>query len=93
MTDLDVLLQEIDALSSEDLKKVLDHIMERRVAYWIVPGEHLAKIREILQPVHEEIKASGMTSAEVDDLLDDALQEVRRERRAQSLHMLQPPSE
>jgi hypothetical protein len=36
---------------------------------------------EILAPVHEDFRASGMTEGELDALLDEALRESRAERR------------
>jgi hypothetical protein len=42
----------------------------------------LAKLslRDILAPVHEDFRKSGMTEAELDTLLQDALSQARAER-------------
>jgi hypothetical protein len=38
--------------------------------------------REIMAPVHEEFRQSGMTEPELETLLDDALADSRAERKA-----------
>ena len=40
--------------------------------------------REILAPIHDDFKKSGMTEPELDHLLQDALTETRATRRSQS---------
>ncbi len=42
----------------------------------------LPTFAEILAPVHEDFRRSGMTEAELDTLLEGALAEARKERRA-----------
>jgi hypothetical protein len=51
-------------------------------AWWVVPPENLARIKEILRPVHED--AAHLTDEEIDTAIDEALAEVRRERKAKS---------
>jgi hypothetical protein len=41
----------------------------------------LPTFAEVLAPVHEDFRASGMTQAELDALLEGTLAEVRKERR------------
>jgi alcohol dehydrogenase class IV len=41
-------------------------------------------IYDLFEPVRTAVAESGMTEEEVDQILDDALEEVRRERDAQS---------
>ncbi len=36
---------------------------------------------EIVAPVHEDFRKSGMTEGELEDFIDDLVQEVRQERR------------
>lgn len=40
-------------------------------------------LREILAPVHQDVESSAMTEGELDSTLTEALQQSRRERRAQ----------
>jgi hypothetical protein len=39
-------------------------------------------LAEILAPIHQSVRASGMTVPQVDALIDDAIAESRRERRS-----------
>ncbi len=39
-------------------------------------------LRDILSPVHDDFRHSGLTDSEVDELLDDAVDEARSERRS-----------
>ena len=41
-------------------------------------------LRQILAPVHEDFKKSGMTEPELDDLLQDSISETRASRHTQS---------
>jgi len=81
MTNLDALLETIDQLSPGELEAVYRHIEARRRAttWWIVPPENLRKIDELLRPVQEE--AAQMPEDEVNRVIDEAIAEVRRERR------------
>ena len=81
MADIQALKAVIDDLSSEELDEIYNHLMQRRQAgYWLVPSENLEQILEIIRPVHEA--AAQMTEQEIDDLIDEALDAVRRERKA-----------
>jgi len=42
------------------------------------------RLRDILSPVHEDFRNSGMTAGDLDALLNDALSEVRHERSSDS---------
>jgi hypothetical protein len=42
-------------------------------------------LRDILGPVHEDFRQSGMSEADLDALLDETLAEVRTERRSDSV--------
>lgn len=82
MADLQTLIVAVDELSSSDLETLYQHIIARRHQGWVVPAENIAQIEEIMRPVHEE--AAGMTEMEINDAIDDAIQEVRREREGKS---------
>ncbi len=80
MTDLQTLLTEIDELPPEELETVYRHIVQRRHAsYWLVPGENLKAIQEMMRPVYEQ--TAQMTDEEINAAIDEALDEVRRERK------------
>lgn len=80
MSDLDQILTEIDTLSADELERLYQHIAKRRQArYWLVSGEVIGQLRDIMAPVHAQ--ASRMSDTEIDALIDEALYEVRHERR------------
>ena len=80
MTDLDRILTEVDALSADELEQLYQHIAKRRqVRYWLVSGEVIGQLQDIMTPVHAQ--ASHMSDTEIDTLIDEALYEVRHERR------------
>ena len=83
MTDLEHLLTEIDELSAEELETVYRHIVQRRqVSYWLIPGERLKAIQEIMQPVYEQ--SAHLTDEEINAAIDEALDEVRSEQKSQT---------
>ena len=45
-------------------------------------NRHLPSLSQILAPIHEEFRQSGMTEEELETLLEGELAEHRRERRA-----------
>lgn len=76
MTDLQELLTGIDDLSPDELEQVYRRVVQRRSpAYWLVPGTNLKSILEIMRPVYEQ------TASMSDEEIDEALNEVRRERK------------
>jgi hypothetical protein len=80
MADLEMLLKAVDELSPEELHKLYDYVeQKRRTSWWVVPPEKLAEIAEIMRPVQEE--ASSMAEEEINEVIDEAIAEVRRERK------------
>jgi hypothetical protein len=80
MADLQTVIKAVDELSQDDLDKLYRHLLERRQAsWWVVPSENIAKIEELMRPVHEE--AAQMTEDEINQVIDQAITEVRRERK------------
>jgi hypothetical protein len=80
MSEVDKLLQEIDTLSPMELERIYQHIVQRRQpGYWLIPGENLKRIRDIMQPVYEQ--ADEMSDEEIDAAIDEALDEVRGEHK------------
>jgi hypothetical protein len=80
MADLEMLFRAVDDLSPDELNKLHDYIEQRRrVTWWVVPPENLEKVAEIMRPVQED--AAQMSEEEVNAVIDEAIAEVRRERR------------
>ena len=83
--DLQSLMDAVDSLPPDDFRKLLDHMQQRRtIEIGIVPPENLAKLKEVMRPVHEE--AANMSEEEINQTIDEAIAEVRRERKAQNRH-------
>ena len=78
-TDLESILTAIDKLSPDDQAHVADHLYRLRHQGWIVPRENINKLKEVLRPVHEE--AATMTEEEINAAIDEAIAEVRNERK------------
>jgi hypothetical protein len=81
MTDLQELFRTIDSLSNEEFDQLRAYVEKRNriVKWWIVPPENIERIFEIMRPVQEE--AAQMSEEEVNAAIDEAIAEVRRERR------------
>jgi glutamyl-tRNA reductase len=85
MSDLQGLFEQIDRLSAEDFERLYRYVQRHRrsqLSWWIVPPESLERIDEIMRPVQEE--AAEMPEEEVNAAIDQAIAEVRRERKAKS---------
>jgi hypothetical protein len=75
------------ALPPEDERK----LAERAAANGQEMSEYVQKLikkdidqpsfAEILAPIHEAVRASGMGEAEIDGVIDDAIADSRRQRR------------
>ncbi len=80
MADLQTVIKAVDELSPDDLDELYRHIVERRQAdWWIVSPDNIARIEEVLRPVHEE--AAQMTEDEINAVIDQAIAETRHERK------------
>ncbi|MBC7810618.1 MAG: hypothetical protein H7175_05695 [Burkholderiales bacterium] len=80
MADLRTLFRAVDELSREELKQLREYVEHRqRNAWWIVPPENLAQIAEVMRPVREA--ADQMSEDEINAAIDEAINEVRRERK------------
>jgi len=83
MADLEALLTTIDTLEEDELEHIYRHIAQRRkTGYWLIPGENLQAIRQIMQLVHEQ--NATMTEEEINAAIDESLTEVRLERQAKT---------
>lgn len=80
MTNIETLFRVIDALKPDELNRLHDYIEQRRLSmWWVVPPENLEKIAEVMRPVQEE--AAQMSEAEINAVIDEAIAEVRHERK------------
>ncbi len=80
MADLQTVLKAVDELSQDELDELYRHIVDRRQAdWWIVAPDNIARIEDVLRPVHEE--AARMTEEEINAAIDEAIAEVRHERK------------
>ena len=80
MTNLETIFQTIEELSSEELDQVYQYIQQRRqTTPWSVSQENIRELKTVLGDVHQE--AESMTDDEINTLIDDALDEVRSERK------------
>jgi hypothetical protein len=85
MIDLEQLYTLIDSLPREALDQLEQYIQQRRqTAVWVVSPAQLKTIETLLKSVHDSI--SHIPDAEIEAVLDEALDEVRRERKTQSRH-------
>ncbi len=81
MTDMQTVFRAVDEMTPEELHQLQRYIRERHGArWWVVPAENLRKIDELMRPVQEQ--ATQMSEEEVNQVIDEALAEVRRERRS-----------
>jgi len=81
MVDIQALKSAIDDLSPHELDEMYRYIEQRRQrTWWIVPHENLKQIEEVMRPVRDE--AAQMTEDEINAAIDEAIDEVRRERKA-----------
>ena len=85
MSDLRDILAAVDALTTEDLVKLRRYVDEktRTVIYSLSP-EQLAELDELFRPVQDD--AAGMTDQEIDAAIEEAVMEVRHERKTKGSH-------
>jgi hypothetical protein len=83
MSDLQTLLSTVDHLTPAELDALNRYVEKRRQQlWWVISSENLARLDEVMRPVQEE--ASHMTDAEIDEVISQAIAEVREERDHQS---------
>lgn len=69
-------LQAQAAASGKDIETFVREAVEVKLA---VAGQ---SFREIMAPVHEDFRKSGMSEQELESLVDEAVAEVRADRKA-----------
>jgi hypothetical protein len=67
------------AATGKDVATLVREAVEEKLRTALPP------FAEILAPVHEDVRQSGLTQEELDALLDGALAETRRERQDKAL--------
>lgn len=85
MVDMQRLYELIDELPRQELEQLDRYIQQRRLTtVWSVPAEEIKAIEELMRPTHE--LTAQMDEQEINAVLDEALAEVRRERKTQNSH-------
>ena len=80
VVDMETVFKAVDRMNAQELNKLYDYVeQKRKVTWWIVPPENLAQIDELLRPVQAE--AAQMPEEEVNAIIDEAIAEVRNERK------------
>lgn len=80
MIDLQTLYSIVDRLPREELEQLNQHIQQRRLStVWAVPPEEIKAIEELMSPTHE--LTARMSEDEINAAIDEALNEVRHERK------------
>ena len=83
MVDLQMLKAAIDDLDTVALNEIYRYIVQvRQPSFWLIPGENLKAIREIMRPVHAA--TAHLTEDEINKAIDEAIDEVRGGQRAES---------
>jgi len=85
MVDMQRLYELIDELPRRELEQLDQYIRQRRLTtVWPVPSEEIKAIEELMRSTHE--LTATMDEQAINAVLDEALAEVRRERKTQSSH-------
>ncbi len=76
MADLQMLKSAIDKLGPVELNEIYRYIVQvRQPSFWLIPGENLKAIREIMRPVYAA--TTHLTEDEINKAIDEAIDEVR----------------
>jgi hypothetical protein len=67
-------LAERAAASGQEMSEYVQKLIKRDI--------NQPSFEEILAPIHEAVRASGIGEAEIDGIIHDAIADSRRERRA-----------
>lgn len=86
MADMEHLFALIDTLSIAERYELQQYLDQRHIIkWWVVPAENIARLAEVLRPLHEE--TSSMSEDEINAVIDEAIDEVRRERNQNPRHL------
>jgi hypothetical protein len=85
MGKLEELLADIDQLEPDDLLRLSRYVEQRtRTAIFAMSVEQLEALELLFRPVQQN--AALMTDSEIDEAIDSAIAEVRRERKTARGH-------
>ncbi len=80
MIDIERLYELVDQLPHQELEQLNRYIQQRRLTtVWEVPAAELKAIERLMRPTHE--LTATMDEDEINSILDEAIAEVRRERK------------
>lgn len=80
MVDMEMVFKTITEMTPEEMEALKAFIEQRdKMTYWVVPPENLAKLAAITRPLQEHV--ATMTKEEISTIIDEAMAEVRRERK------------
>lgn len=81
MVNMQMIFKAVDEMTTEQINELKGYLEEKqRVVKWaIIRPEDLQEFKEIMRPMRED--AVNMTEAEVNAVIDEAIAEVRRERK------------
>jgi len=81
MVDMEMVFKAIDQMTREEIHQLTAYIeQQKKIRWWIIPPENLEKIAEIMRPVQED--AADMTDEEITAIIDEAIAEIRSERKS-----------
>lgn len=81
MVDMEMVFKAIDQMTREEIHQLTAYIeQQKKIRWWVIPPENLEKIAEIMRPVQED--AADMTDEEITAIIDEAIAEVRSERKS-----------
>lgn len=83
MVDMQVLFSVIDNLNANEFRQLREYIEKRaQTKLYTLTTDQLRAIDEAMRPVQQE--AESMGEEEINAVIDSAIAEVRRERKAKS---------
>jgi hypothetical protein len=82
IADREKIQQEIEHLSPESLSELRDFIAYLQYKEQKLGSPWAKELYDLLTPLRDSVAESGMSSDAIDQLLDEELEEVRRERKS-----------
>lgn len=81
MVDMEMVFKAVNQMTREEIQRLTAYIEEqKKTRWWVIPPENLEKIAEVMRPVQED--AANMTDEEITAIIDEAIAEVRSERKS-----------
>ncbi|MBZ0280010.1 MAG: hypothetical protein K8L97_04670 [Anaerolineae bacterium] len=80
MVDMEMVFKAVNQMTREEIHQLTTYIeQQKKTRWWVIPPDNLEKIAEVMRPVQED--AAHMTEEEINALIDEAIAEVRLERK------------